>query len=190
MAVTATPENTTKAAGWQYDVLLSDASGNFTTEQIVGSGSLTTLKAAIPATVLPGTGYRLQVRPRGIPYAQLISSDAFTVKPLPTATLSGSTTVLQGQPVSLTLTFTGDGPWPGRLSDGTPFYGWHHPTILTVQPTKSIIYSVASVENSCGKGTYSGQASVTVLLPTAEETFADGKLNVYPNPAHDVLQLI
>ena len=189
VAVTATPENTTKAAGWQYDVLLSDASGNFTTERVVGSGSLTTLKAAIPANVLPGTGYRLQVRPRGISYAQLTASDVFSVKPLPTATLSGSTTVLQGQPISLTLAFTGDGPWTGTLSDGTTFSSSVSPTVLTVQSTKSISYSITSVENSCGKGTYSGQASITVLLPTAAETFADGQLRIYPNPAHDVVQV-
>ena len=189
VAVTATPENTTKAAGWQYDVLLSDASGNFTTEQVVGSGSLTTLKATIPASVLPGTGYRLRVRPRGISYAQLTASDVFSVKPLPTATLSGSTTVLQGQPISLTLAFTGDGPWNGTLSDGTTFSSSVSPAVLTVQSTKSVSYSITSVENSCGKGTYSGQASVTVLLPTAEETFADGQLRIYPNPAHEVVQV-
>jgi hypothetical protein len=189
VAVTATPENTTKAAGWQYDVLLSDASGNFTTEQVVGSGSSTNLKATIPASVLPGAGYRLRVRPRGISYAQLTASDVFSVKPLPTATLSGSTTVLQGQSISLTLAFTGDGPWTGALSDGTTFSSSVSPTILTVQPTKSVSYSITSVENSCGKGTYSGQASITVLLPTAEEIFADGQLRIYPNPAHDVVQV-
>ena len=187
LAVTATPENTTKAAGWQYDVLLSDASGNFTTEQIIGSGSLSTLKATIPVSLAPGTGYRLRVRPRGISYAQLVSSDVFAVKPLPTATLAGSTTILQGQPISLTLTFTGDGPWRGSLSDGTTFSGSANPTVLSIQPTKSIIYSVASVENSCGKGSGTGQALITVLLPTAEEEFAGGQLRIYPNPAHEIV---
>ncbi len=189
VAITATPENTTKAAGWQYDILLSDALGNFTSEQIVGSGPLTDLKATIPANLTPGSGYRLRARPRGISYAQLVASDGFAVKSLPTATLTGSTTVLQGQPVSLSLTFTGDGPWRGSLSDGTTFSGSISPTVLTLQPAKSVIYSVTSVENSCGKGSGSGQASITVLLPTAEETFADGHLRIYPNPAHDVVHV-
>lgn len=187
VTVTATAENTSKAASWQYDVLLSDASGNFDTEKIVGSGSLTTLNATIPASLAPGAGYRLRVRPRGIPYAQLIASDGFAVKPLPTATLSGSTSVLQGQPVDLSLSFTGDAPWKGTLSDGTAFSGNSTPTVLTVQPTKSIVYTVASVENSCGKGSASGQASITVLLPTAEEEFSGGHLRVYPNPTHEVV---
>ncbi|GAB2516212.1 metallophosphoesterase [Spirosoma aerophilum] len=187
IAVTATAENTTKAAGWQYDLLLSDAAGNFVTEQIVGSGSLNALTASLPKTLASGAGYKLQVRPRGVPYAQLVSSEAFAVKPLPTATLSGSTTVLQGQPVSLTLSFTGEGPWRGSLSDGTPFAGTVNPTVLTLQPAKSTLYTVSSVENSCGVGSTSGQASITVLLPTAEEEFVGGQLNVYPNPAHELL---
>ncbi|WP_460906662.1 metallophosphoesterase [Spirosoma areae] len=185
--VTAISENTTKAAGWQYDVLLSDASGNFSPERIVGSGTVTMLKATIPANLAPGAGYRLRVRPRGIPYAQLVASDGFAVKPLPTATLSGSTTVLQGQPVSLTINFTGDGPWKGSLSDGTAFSASSTPTVLTVQSNKSIVYSVADVENSCGKGTGSGQAAITVLLPTGEEEFAGGRLRIYPNPAQQVV---
>lgn len=186
-AVSATPENTTKATGWQYDVLLSDASGNFTTEKIIGSGSLNALNATIPVNLAPGAGYRLQVRPRGISYAQLVASDGFTVNPLPTATLSGSTSIVQGQSIDLSINFTGDAPWKGTLSDGTAFSSNVTPTLLTLMPTKSIVYSIASVENSCGKGTFSGQASITVLLPTAEEEFSDGKLRVYPNPTHEVV---
>ncbi|WP_460938120.1 metallophosphoesterase [Spirosoma humi] len=189
VAVTATPENTTKAAGWQYDVLLSDASGNFLPERLVGSGTLTTLKATIPGTLPLGTGYRLQVRPRGIAFAQLIASEPFAIKSLPTATVTGSTTVLQGQPISLTLSFTGDGPWRGSLSDGTTFSSGTNPTILTLQSTKSMVYSLASVENSCGQGSVSGRASITVLLPTAEEEFAGGQLKIFPNPTHEVVHV-
>ncbi|GAB4027277.1 metallophosphoesterase [Spirosoma gilvum] len=188
-AVTATPENTTKAAGWQYDVLLSDASGNFASNRIVGSGSLYSLQATIPANLPPGSGYRVQVRPRGIPYAQLSPSDAFTVKSLPTATVAGSTTVLKGESVALTLNFTGDGPWKGTLSDGTAFSSNVTPFTLTIQPATSTVYSIANVENSCGKGTSSGQASVTVLLPLAEEGLTDSQLKVYPNPAHDIVHV-
>ncbi|GAB4006896.1 hypothetical protein GCM10028808_09680 [Spirosoma migulaei] len=188
-AVTATPENTSKASTWQYDVLLSDASGDFTNETIVGSGSLTTLNASLPANLAPGAGYRVRVRPRGISYAQLVSSDGFTVKPLPTATLAGSGTVLQGQPIDLSLSFTGDSPWKGTLSDGTAFSSSTTPTVQTVQPTKSTVYSIASVENSCGKGSASGQATITVLLPTAEEEFSGGQLRIYPNPTHEVVYI-
>ncbi|MFD2569861.1 metallophosphoesterase [Spirosoma soli] len=189
ISVTALPENTTKAAGWQYDVLLSDASGNFTPERLVGSGALSQLKATLPANLPAGTGYRLQVRPRGITYADVASSGAFTVSALPTATLTGSATVLQGQPASLTLSFTGDGPWRGSLSDGTSFSATTTPTAVTVLAKQTATYSITALENSCGKGTGSGQASVTILLPTEAEEFAGGRLSIYPNPAHDVVQI-
>lgn len=186
-AVTAISENTTKATGWQYDVLLSDAAGSFTNEQVIGSGTANALKASLPASLPAGTAYRLRVRPRNVSYAQSIPSDGFIVKVLPTATLAGSMTVLQGQPASLTLTFTGDGPWRGSLSDGTTFSATTSPTVLTVQPTQSGAYSIATVENDCGRGSTAGQAVVTVLLPTGTEEFAGGRLRLYPNPVHDVL---
>ena len=187
MPVTITFENAPQATDLQYDVLLSDAAGNFTNEQVVGSGKLSELKATIPANFPAGSGYRLRVRPRGISNAQLVSSGEFTVQALPTATLTGSTTVSLGKSVTLAIGLTGDGPWKGSLSDGTTFSGAANPIVLTVQPTRSVVYSLTTIENGCGKGTTSGQASITILIPTAEEEFAGGRLRIYPNPTHDVV---
>ena len=136
-----------------------------------------------------GAGYRLQVRPQGTPYAQLVPSDAIVVKPLPTATLTGSATITQGESFTLPISFTGEGPWKGTLSDGTTFSGTANPAVLTLQPVKSVIYSVTSIENACGKGTVSGQTLLAVLIPTGEEDLVGGKLNIYPNPAHDVVHI-
>ncbi|MBC3786913.1 metallophosphoesterase [Spirosoma utsteinense] len=187
LPVTATPENTTKATGWQYDVLLSDASGNFAAEQQIGSGSLATLAGVLPATLPAGTGYRLRVRPRGVPFAQLVPSDPFVVKTVPTAALSGSASIQQGLSAPLTLTFTGDQPWRGTLSSGQAFSAVVSPLLLTVQPIKTTSFSIASFENGCGAGTTTGQALITVLLPTETEPFAGGYLQIYPNPAQHVL---
>ena len=187
--VSATLENLHNADGQHYDVLLSDASGSFANEQIVGSGKINALKVTIPISVSAGSGYRLKVRPRGIPDAQLVASDEFVVKPLPTATLSGSMTITKGESMPLSVTFTGDGPWKGSLSDGTTFSGTANPTVLKIKPAKTMVYSVSSIENGCGKGTVSGQTAVTVLIPTGDEEFAGGKLRVYPNPTHDVVHL-
>ncbi|WP_420150288.1 metallophosphoesterase [Spirosoma sp.] len=188
LTVSATFENAKKADDWQYDVLLSDASGDFAKEQIVGSGKISDLKAAIPTNLPAGSGYRLRVRPRNVP-TELVSSEPVMIKPLPTATLAGSTTVTPGSSVSLSIAFTGDAPWKGNLSDGTNFSGSANPLIVTVKPTKSTTYSVSSVENGCGKGTSAGQADVTILVPTAEEELVGGKLRIYPNPAHDVVNV-
>ena len=187
MPVTITFENAPQATDLQYDVLLSDATGNFTNEQVVGAGKLTELKATIPANLPAGSGYRLRVRPRDVSNAELVPSSEFKIQALPTATITGSSTVSQGQSVTLAIGFTGDGPWKGVLSDGTTFSGAANPIVLTVQPAKSVVYSITTIENGCGKGTSSGQASIMVLIPTAEEEFAGGRLRVYPNPTHNVV---
>ncbi|UFH53989.1 metallophosphoesterase family protein [Spirosoma sp. KNUC1025] len=158
-------ENVPNADGWQYDVFLSDASGNFAGEQKVGSGTINELKAMMPTNLPAGSNYRVRVRPRDAANVSAVASDAITVKALPTVTLTGSTTVLQGQSAPLTLTFTGEGPWKGALSDGTAFSGTTNPLVLTVKPAQSVDYRVSNVENGCGKGTASGQASITVRLP-------------------------
>ncbi|PRY43142.1 putative secreted protein (Por secretion system target) [Spirosoma oryzae] len=186
--VTASPENTTKATGWQYDVLLSDASGSFATERVVGSGSINSLQANLPADIA-GSGYRLRVRARGINYAELVASDAITIRSAPTATLTGSSTVVQGTPTSLTLTFTGDAPWQGTLSDGTAFSATSSPIALTISPARTTTYSIASLRNGCGTGTVTGQSTVTVLIPTETEAFAGGQLSLFPNPTKDNVQL-
>lgn len=183
--LTATSENTTKANGWQYDVLLSDATGSFATEQLIGSGSLTGLRATLPTTLPAGTGYRLRVRPRGVSYATLVPSPAFTVLGLPTATISGSVTVVAGEPVSLTLSFTGEAPWRGSLSDGTSFSASASPLVTILKPTRSMTYAIQSVENECGTGTATGQATATVLVPTALQDQLAERLRLYPNPTHD-----
>jgi hypothetical protein len=189
ISITATPENTTKASGWQYDVLLSDATGSFANEQLIGSGALTALRAILPATLAAGTGYRLRIRPKNVSYAELIPSSTIAVGAPPTATLTGSSTVTQGQSSTLALSFTGSGPWRGTLSDGTAFSAVTSPTALTVQPGQSTQYTVASVENSCGAGTSAGQAMVTVLIPTEVESFAGGQLRIFPNPTQDVVHV-
>ncbi|MBD2702049.1 metallophosphoesterase [Spirosoma sp. BT702] len=187
--VTAVSENAYQPENWQYDIILSDATGNFSGDNLVGSGTLASLKATIPANVPAGSAYRVRVRPRGIANPQLVPSDPFTIKPLPTATLTGSMSVLQGQPASLSLAFTGDAPWQGSLSDGTNFLSSVTPTELRVRPAQTTTYSVASVENGCGKGTATGQALINVVIPTEAEKFAGGQLWIYPNPAHDVVRV-
>ncbi|QJW88465.1 T9SS type A sorting domain-containing protein [Spirosoma taeanense] len=187
--VRATVNNTARSAEWSYDVLLSDATGNFDHERLIGSGSLQTLRATLPAALPKGDGYRLRVRPRNRPYVQSIASNSFVVKTLPTATLSGSTTVLQGQPVSLTLSFTSDGPWQGSLSTGTMFNTSVNPFTISVLPAQSTVYSLSGIRNECGQGTASGDATVTVVLPTETEEFAGGQLRIYPNPAQDIVHI-
>ncbi len=82
--------------------------------------------------------------------------------PLPTATLAGSATINAGESSLLSLTFTGSGPWRYTLSDGRTGTTADSLVSLSVSPTQTTVYTLASVANGCGTGTTTGSAVVTV----------------------------
>ena len=180
IALSATPENTTKANGWTYNVELSDASGSFSSPVVVGSGSLANLKATLPANLPGGTGYRLRIIPQNIGFAELIPSAAFTVQQPVTATLlSGQ--ALVGQPTTATVTLTGTGPWQGTLSNGTSFSATTSPAIVALSATQPGTIRLATVTGACGAGTIAGTGEVVVQQITATEP-TNALAAVFPNP--------
>lgn len=88
------------------------------------------------------------------------------IKALPSATISGNTTIDLGQTASITLKFTGDGPWIYILSNGTTDTTDQATTTIAVTPGITTSYIVTEVSNACGKGTPNGSALVTVKIPT------------------------
>ena len=44
-----------------YQAQLSDSNGNFQNTQLIGSGSTSPITAILPSTLIPGTGYRVQI---------------------------------------------------------------------------------------------------------------------------------
>jgi hypothetical protein len=94
------------------------------------------------------------------------------VSPIPTAVISGTATICTGGITSLSIGFTGSGPWNFTYTDGTnpiSITGVNvNPYIVTVSPNSSRTYSLLSVSGIC-PGTVSGNASVSVnsLLPNA-----------------------
>ncbi|MEZ0485468.1 metallophosphoesterase [Fibrella aquatica] len=181
VTVTATPENTTAASTWTYDVQLSDVSGNFTTTRIIGSGTLPSLTVTLPADLAPGTGYRLRLVPREITYAELVAGPAFAVQSLPTASVTGSVTALAGQPVSVSVSLTGEAPWQLAFSDGTSFTATSQPASIPFAALAAGVTRLTSVSNQCGTGTILNAGELTGLLPTAVEPAAD-RIQMYPNP--------
>ena len=79
----------------------------------------------------------------------------------------------------------GEEPYPTALL----FRVHATPTVLTVQPSKSTVYIVAGVENSCGAGSMLGASIDNGFTAHGEEEFADGQLRIYPNPAQEVVQI-
>ncbi|MBL7873564.1 MAG: gliding motility-associated C-terminal domain-containing protein [Cyclobacteriaceae bacterium] len=82
-----------------------------------------------------------------------------TVNALPTASITGSTAICNGQSTSLTIDFTGSGPWTFQYSDGaTTFPGNSatNSTSLSVNPVSSTTYTLISVTDSNCSGTITG----------------------------------
>src|SRR4029079_8823122 len=103
--------------------------------------------------------------------ADLSGNAVITVNPRPTAALSGTTTICNGQNATLSLAVTGSGPISGTLSDGTSFSGTAPTITVNVSPSASTTYTIATLADGNCSGTgadLSGNAVITVNpRPTA-----------------------
>ena len=98
-----------------------------------------------------------------VPAAGVFENLNECVLPVPTAKLTGDTTIVAGTKARLNISFTGQGPWTVKLSDSTTLAGiTDSPRVVEVAPAKTTTYTLASVSGACGTGSGSGQAIVTV----------------------------
>jgi hypothetical protein len=88
------------------------------------------------------------------------------IKSLPSATISGNSSIGRGEPANVRLDFTGDGPWTYKLSNGLTGTSNDASTNVSVSPGITTTYVVTEVSNACGKGVPVGSAVVTVRVPT------------------------
>ncbi|MEY5048582.1 MAG: hypothetical protein RLZZ175_1941 [Bacteroidota bacterium] len=94
------------------------------------------------------------------------------VKPLPTATLSGTTAICSGNSTNLSVALTGTQPWAISYSDGTTTTNitgiTASPYVISVSPTSTKTYTLSTVSDVNCTGTVSGSAVITVNpRPTA-----------------------
>ena len=86
-----------------------------------------------------------------------------TVKPKPTASVSGSTSICPGGSASVQAVLAGTGPWDVTWSDGVVQSGVAaSPASRSVSPAATTVYSVTSVVDANCSNTGSGSATVTV----------------------------
>lgn len=89
----------------------------------------------------------------------------------PTGVISGNQLICSGATATLNFTFVGAGPYTYTFTDGTntfgPFSTNSTTDTRTVSPTANTTYTLASLSNIQGAGTFSGSAAVTVDAPTA-----------------------
>lgn len=91
-----------------------------------------------------------------------------TVTAVPTATLSGTQTICNGQITNLSVAFTGLAPWNLTWTDGTTSQMVNgitaNPYLIAVSPGAPRTYTITSVSNAC-PGLVSGTAVVTTYAP-------------------------
>lgn len=92
-----------------------------------------------------------------------------SVRPLPTAAVSGSATICAGGATTIQAALTGTAPWTVTWSDGVVQSGvTSSPATRSVSPASTTAYTVTAVSDASCAGTSSGSAVVTVNpRPTA-----------------------
>lgn len=133
-----------------------------------------------PATMTPSTTYYIVAVAgnKGAPNGIDLSDPCLSVVPGPsvvwhpeiTATLSGSPTVCPGSQASISVQFTGDGPFNFSYTDGANPKNLsnitQNPYTILVNPAVSTGYNLVAVTGAGGcPGTISGSAMVTVAAP-------------------------
>ncbi|WP_375446292.1 T9SS type A sorting domain-containing protein [uncultured Fibrella sp.] len=153
-----------------YAIQLSDGSGSFANPQLLASVSSLTANVTIPASASIGTGYQLRVlRNNNISTAD--SSDTFSILTLPKVTVSAPADVVFGNPVSVTLAFSGSGPWQYSLNGEAAQTATTSPQVRSLSIAQGTTYRVGSLSNVCGAGVATGTPAVVVIPTLAVQSF-------------------
>ena len=168
-----------ETTGVSYTAQLSNAAGSFANPDPIGTRATSPITVALPTNLIAGTGYRIRVIANA-PSTSVVSN-TITVKPLPTAVLSGGASISVGESTNLSITLTGDAPWTYKLSNNQTFTATATPSITTVTPSTTTTYTLLSVSNACGNGAVSGRALTTVIPRISVADVALGSICVGTN---------
>jgi gliding motility-associated-like protein len=94
------------------------------------------------------------------------------VNPLPTATMSGTSSICDGTNTDLTIQFTGTGPYNYSYNNGSTVFGPYttsqNPILINVNPVTNTTYGVTTISDANCPGSGAGSAAITVIpLPTS-----------------------
>ena len=99
----------------------------------------------------------------------IIKTNYITVA-LPTASMSGSSTIPPGYSANIRIDFTGNSPWSISYTDGTDTITINNitytPYYLTVSPSVTTTYTILSVQNSGCVGVAVGLATIEIPNPS------------------------
>ncbi len=101
---------------------------------------------------------------------------AVTINALPTATLTGTSTICAGSGTSLTVNFTGNAPWLFKYSDGTTTSANINSNFSTftipVNPGTTTTYSLVSVSDANCTGIIAGSSAIVTVDNPPNATLA------------------
>ncbi|HEY1054373.1 MAG TPA: T9SS type A sorting domain-containing protein, partial [Emticicia sp.] len=113
----------------------------------------------------------------------------YPITQLPTATISGDTTLNIGDTANLKLSFTSSPPFTYKLSNNQEGTSEKNTIIHPVKIQESTIFKLASIKNACGEGTVSGEAKVNVII-LGNEPLIGNKITIAPVPAESYCEII
>ena len=157
--------------GNTFTVQLSDASGSFASPSNIGTAtavSTGTVSCTIPATAVPGTGYRIRMVSSSPSY---VSPDNIynihVVSELPAQLVTGTTPVCLGQTIRLfdSVSYPVIGySWAGPNSFSSVV---HNPTIASAVAADAGTYTVTTTHNGCPAVSDTISIAVTTTYPPA-----------------------
>lgn len=154
---------------------------NVTTGQVFGPFTVATLPINIPVSPAATSTYQLTSFIANYPTFSLTcpgsplpANVTITVNPIPTAAISvsGASSICEGQSANIQFNFTGSGPWTYSYNTPSgvvgPLVTATSPVTVSVSPTATFSYTLVSTSNALCNGTVSGSALITVnTLPQA-----------------------
>ncbi|AQG79302.1 T9SS type A sorting domain-containing protein [Spirosoma montaniterrae] len=152
----------------------------------------------MPTTVATGTYWvRVMATNPKIPIYGTISPTRLTVRPIATATLTGTQSIYEGETAKLSVALTGDAPWIFSYRDSSATGTGEIRSVQTdvnpyqfdVMPLRTTAYYLTGVSNVCGNNAINKNLiviTVSPLLGVDDPTLAES-LSVYPVPATSAL---
>lgn len=128
-----------------------------------------------------------------------VSPTTLTVLSVPSATLSGGQEIIGRDTARLSVAFTGVGPWTFSYravfdnSIGTEFTVTtaNNPYLLRLLPLITTTYSLSSVRNTCGNGTFSTDGILVKVIPLLSTPTSETSplVELFPVPTTGTLTL-
>jgi len=143
-----------------FKIQISNNNGSSYSDLSTVRGNKNNLSTTIPSNLTQGN-YKMRVVSTN-PYLEAGTVD-ISVLSTPTAIISNNSEIFQTQTSDLKVYFTGSSPWSFKLSDGSQITNTsENPYTFKVIPNTTTSYTISSLSNQCGNGTFGGFANVTV----------------------------